>query len=88
MRFVVDCHVMRGGICGLHGVESVLLVQVHEHPALHCIPQPRALDLAWLKDQAMLITRTDPAVKEYHRPRVVLVWPAAGGTSKYVWYAA
>jgi len=36
----------------------------------------------------MLITRTDPAVNEYHSPRVVLVWPEAGGTSKYVWYAA
>src|SRR6516225_11024969 len=31
---------------------------------------------------AMLSTRTEPAVKAYHSPRVTSVWPAASGTEK------
>ena len=43
----------------LHRIEHPFLVQVDQHPALHRIPEPGALDLAWLEH--------DVAIGQHHR---------------------
>ena len=58
-QLVIDQHIVVGGISPHHVVELLLLVDINEDVAVDGFLQPRALDLAGLKDRI--------AVREDHR---------------------
>src|SRR5262249_25572270 len=59
-RFVVDQDIMTRRVAALDILELLFFVDVDQHIALDRLGDPRALDLAWLKD--------DVAVGQYYRP--------------------
>jgi hypothetical protein len=50
LRLVVDHHVVLRRVSSLHRIERALFVHIDQHPALHRVPDARALDLARLED--------------------------------------
>ena len=59
VRFVVDHDIVVRRLATLDVIEAALLVQVDEHLAGDRVPDPRALDLAWLEN--------DIAVRQHDR---------------------